>query len=268
MRHPFDSAIALAATHENHWAGRTSADYANFIGPYGGIMAAQALHAVMLHPQRLGEPVAFTVNFAAAMSDGPFVAQARPARTNRSTQHWIVELLQDGQAVATATALTATRRETWSGDEAAMPRAPVPQDVPMPRQPPRVAWIQRYDMRFIDGAVPYPWDGQDQGHSRTALWVRDQPPRALDFMSLTAMADIFFPRVWLRRGKPSVVGTVTMSVYFHADGAQLQAAGSGFVLGQAQGQGFRNGYFDHAGHLWSEAGVLLATTHQLVYFKE
>ncbi|AMO23876.1 thioesterase family protein [Ramlibacter solisilvae] len=266
--HPFDNAIALAATGQDGWEGRTSPDYANFIGPYGGIMAAQALNAVMLHPQRLGEPVAFTVNFAAAMADGPFEARARPARTNRSTQHWIVELLQDGQAVVTATALTAIRRETWSGDEAVMPAARAPQELAPPTQPARVAWLGRYDMRFIGGSVPYPWDGQDRGHSRTALWVRDNPSRALDFPSLTSMADIFFPRVWLRRGKPSVVGTVTMTVYFHADGAQLQAAGAGYLLAQAQGQGFRNGYFDHAGHLWSEAGVLLATTHQLVYFKE
>jgi len=266
--HPFDDAVTLAATDDNHWAGRTSAAYANFIGPYGGIMAAQAMQAVMLHPQRLGEPISFTVNFAAAMADGAFVARARPARTNRSTQHWIVELLQDGQAVATATALTALRRETWSGDEAPMPSAPAPQEVPGPPQPGRVAWLQRYDMRFIEGGVPYPWDGRDHGHSRTALWVRDNPPRALDFTSLTAMADVFFPRVWLRRGKPSVVGTVTMTVYFHADGEQLRAAGTGYLLGQAQGQGFRNGYFDHAGHLWSESGALLATTHQLVYFKD
>jgi acyl-CoA thioesterase len=266
--HPFDAAVALNATGENCWQGRTSPDYANFIGPYGGIIAAQALNAVMLHPQRLGEPIAFTVNFAAAIADGTFEARARPARTNRSTQHWIVELLQDGQAVTTATVMTAIRRDTWNGDEAAMPAAPPAPEVTPPQHPARVAWVKRYDMRFIDGGVPYPWDGQDQGHSRTALWVRDNPPRALDFPSLTAMADIFFPRVWLRRGKPSVVGTVTMTVYFHADGAQLQAAGTGYLLGQAQGQGFRNGYFDHAGHLWSESGVLLATTHQLVYFKE
>jgi acyl-CoA thioesterase len=266
--HPFDTAIALNATGEEGLEGWTSPDYANFIGPFGGMVAAQALNAVMLHPKRLGEPISFTVNFASAMADGPFLARARPARTNRSTQHWVVELLQEGQAVATATALTALRRKTWSGDEAPMPSAPRPKDVPPPTQPARVAWVGQYDLRFIDGAVPYPWDGKDQGHSRTSLWVRDNPPRPLDFMSLTAMSDIFFPRVWLRLGKRGAVGTVTMTVYFHADSTQLNAAGTGYLLGQAQGQGFRNGYFDHAGHLWSDSGALLATTHQLVYFKE
>ena len=47
------------------------------IGPFGGVTAAQALNAVLQHPQRLGEPVAFTVNFATALADGPFLVQAR-----------------------------------------------------------------------------------------------------------------------------------------------------------------------------------------------
>jgi ubiquinone biosynthesis protein len=33
-------------------------------------------------------------------------------------------------------------------------------------------------------------------------------------------------------------------------------------------QVFRDGFFDQSGYLWSEAGTMLATTHQLVYFKE
>jgi hypothetical protein len=31
---------------------------------------------------------------------------------------------------------------------------------------------------------------------------------------------------------------------------------------------FRKGYFDHSAQLWNEAGNLLATTHQVVYYKE
>jgi len=30
----------------------------------------------------------------------------------------------------------------------------------------------------------------------------------------------------------------------------------------------RNGYFDQRAQMWSQAGVLLATTHQVVYYKE
>jgi acyl-CoA thioesterase len=98
--------------------------------------------------------------------------------------------------------------------------------------------------------------------------MRDMPPRGLDFCSLSAMADVFFPRVYLRRALRIPAGTVSMTVYFHADGVQLRQAGTGYLLGQARAQTFRNGFFDQTSQLWSEAGQLLATTNQLVYYKE
>lgn len=265
--HPLDEAIALQPQADGSFAGHTHPAWANMIGPYGGITAAQVLNAILLHPQRLGDPVALTVNFAAAVADGPFTVHARPARTNRSTQHWIVELRQQAQAVITATAVTAVRRETWSGHEAKMPAVARPEDTPVtPRH--GVEWLQRYQMRFLDGAIPGQWDGSERGESLTRLWARDDPPRPLDYASLTALADIFFPRVWLRRARLIPIGTVSMTVYYHADAARLAEAGSGHLLVQAQGQGFGGGYFDHTGQLWDEAGTLLATTHQVVYFKE
>lgn len=265
--HPFDSAIALQPRDDGRFEGRTSPAYANMIGPYGGITAAQCVNAVLQHPQRLGDPVALTINFAAALADGPFTVHARPARTNRSTQHWTVEMLQGDDVVVTATVFTAVRRATWSGHEPAMPPVPRPHDTPRtPRH--GVEWLQRYDMRFLDGFIPSKWDGGERGDSLTRLWVRDDPPRPLDFASLTALADIFFPRVWLRRAKLVPIGTVSMTVYYHADAARLAAVGSGYLLVQAQGQGFGGGYFDHTGQLWDESGTLVATTHQVVYYKE
>ena len=154
--HPFDTAIALAHQGEDLWHGHTSAAYANMVGPFGGITAAQALNGVLGHPRRLGEPVAFTVNFAAALTDGPFQVQARPVRTNRSTQHWMVEMRQGEHTVATATAVTALRRQTWGATEMDMPKVPPPQDVPAPTRSGRVEWIKRYDMRFIAGSFPPP----------------------------------------------------------------------------------------------------------------
>lgn len=265
--HAFDAAIALSEAGEHRWQGRTSPAYANMVGPFGGVTAAQALAAVLRDPALLGEPVALTVNFASAVADGPFEVVATPVRTNRSTQHWMVQMLQDGRPVLTGTVFTALRRDTWGVVEHAIPAVPRPADVPLTDAPKRVEWVNRYEMRFVDGALPPDWHGQDLGDSRTRLWVRDDPPRALDFASLTALADVFFPRIWRRRPVLVPIGTVTMTVYFHAGAAQLAQVGTGYLLGQAQAQAFRGGYFDHAAQLWSEAGDLLATTHQVVYYK-
>ncbi|WP_300654508.1 thioesterase family protein [Hydrogenophaga sp.] len=265
--HAFDAAIALQPLGGDRFSGATSPGYANMVGPFGGVTAATALGAVLQHPALLGEPVALTVNYAAALADTPFEVVARAARTNRSTQHWVVEIVQAGETVVTATAVTAARRETWSVDELAAPDMPSPDAVGKPNMAALVEWVKRYDIRITEGAIPTAWDGGGDA-SRTTLWMRDEPARPLDFCSLAAMADVFYPRVWLRRATRVPAGTVSMTVYFHAGGAQLAAVGTGWLKGQASAQAFRNGFFDQTAQVWSEAGQLLATTHQVVYFKE
>ena len=264
---PFDQAIALVPDGPGRYRGQTHPGYANMVGPFGGITAATALNAVLQHPALLGEPVSLTVNFCAALADGAFDVIAEPSRTNRSTQHWAVSIEQAGQTVLTATAITAVRRSTWGVQDERMPAALSPAAMGRSSVAAPTAWFQRYDMRVAEGPLPRVWDGSGDA-SRTTLWVRDEPPRALDFAGLTALCDVFYPRVYLRRATRVPAGTVSMTVYFHAGSAELAAVGTGWLLGQAQSSAMRNGFFDQRAHLWSQAGALLATTHQVVYYKE
>ena len=80
MTYSFDATIALQVdpTVEGIYSGHTHPAWANMVGPFGGITAAALLNAVMLHPKRLGEPITLTVNFCAAVSDGPYHIQALP----------------------------------------------------------------------------------------------------------------------------------------------------------------------------------------------
>jgi len=272
-QHPLDEALQLQPLDiEGHYAGSPHAAYGNMVGPFGGATAAQMLQAVLQHPARLGEPVALTVNFAAGVKDAPFRIEAHPARTNRSTQHWTVTLLQaedDGSesTVITATAVTAVRRTTWGAQDLAVPKVPAANEVARSTGASMVRWIERYEMRPLAGTIPSQWDGAESD-SLSRLWVRDDPPRPLDFASLTALSDVFFPRVWLRRARMTPIGTVSMTVYFHASSAELAEVGDGYLLAQARSQAFFNGFFDQSAELWSEAGRLLATTHQVVYYKE
>lgn len=267
LHHPLDQAIALEVLDGGRFAGRTHSAYANMVGPFGGVTAAQLLQAVLLHPQRLGEPIALTVNFCAGVADGAFTVVATPARTNRSTQHWVLQLEQDGAAVVTASVVTAVRRSTWSADDEPMPEVPAPQAIAREIRPAPMAFVRCYEQRPIQGELPEVWDGRE-GESLTRVWMRDQPQRALDFPALAALSDIFFPRIFLRRATHVPAGTVTLSSYFHASGADIAAVGTGYLLGQAKAHTYRNGFADQTAQLWSEAGVLLVSTHQLVYYKE
>src|SRR6201999_1554271 len=86
--HPFDNAIHLDTIDGNVRRGRTHPEWANQVGPFGGITAAVMLHAIETQPDRIGEPLALTVNFTAPIADGDFDISLRAARTNRTTQHW------------------------------------------------------------------------------------------------------------------------------------------------------------------------------------
>jgi hypothetical protein len=124
--HPFDSAIHLDTIDGKVRRGRTHPEWANQGGPFGGITAAVMLRAIETQPDRIGEPLALTVNFTAPIADGDFDILLRAARTNRANQHWIAELSQDGAVTTTATAVFGVRRDTWASTEAHRPTAPPP----------------------------------------------------------------------------------------------------------------------------------------------
>jgi hypothetical protein len=48
----------------------------------------------------------------------------------------------------------------------------------------------------------------------------------------------------------------------------LAVQGDRPVLGTARALNFRNGYFDQSAEVWSAGRQLLASTHQIVYFRE
>lgn len=263
--HPFDEAVHLDQAGDGTFTGRTSRHYANMVGPFGGITAATLLQAVRQHPDRLGEPISLTVNYAAPIAEGEFAIAADPVQTNRSTQHWMLTMSQDGVVKSTATAVFGIRRDTWGATEVAPPNVPPPPAIE-PLAGEFVPWMSNYEMRFAAGGL----DNLNQGpaaDSTTTLWVRDLPHRPLDHLSLTAFSDIFIPRVMLRLGRMVPAGTVSMSIYFHADHDTVAAHAEEPVLATARSQHFGSGFSDQTAQLWSTDGTLLVTSHQLVYFK-
>lgn len=265
--HSFDVAMQLDPVSDGVVRGRTTPAWANMVGPYGGITAAWFIRAIEQHPDRHGEPVALTVNFLAPMADGEFDISLRAVRTNRTNQHWILELAQDGDVKTTATAVFGTRRDAWSDTESTMPDAPTVEATPVSGLPDVIAWARNYEMRFVTGAAPSRGDDESES-SETTLWVRERPARPLDFPALTAMSDIFYPRIYRRRAKVVPAGTISLTVYFHVDGAQLTAQGSDHVLATARANRFARGYFDQSAQLWGRDGTLLVSTHQIVYYKD
>ncbi len=273
--HSFDEAMYLEPLGDGRYRGSTSAGYANMVGPFGGAIAALMLQAPSLAPDRLGDPSALTVNFCGPVADGVFDVRATAIRTNRSNQHWTMTLMQDDQVAVAASAVFATRRPTWRHTEARCPDAPGPDSVERATNAFRPPWTQRYDMRFVKGSLPSLGASSDATSSEEApgqepvswVWIADDPPRPIDYLSLAAICDAFFPRIFLRRPTWTPVGTVSLTIHFHADAPMLAAQGERPVFGIAAASHFGNGMFDEHVEVWSDDRSLLATAHQIVYFK-
>lgn len=266
--HNFDLAMQLTEK-DGVYYGETSKEYENMVGPYGGLTAATLLKSAINHPDRIGTPISLTVNYAAPVADGPFLIKAIPVRTNRSTQHWDLKLLQKDQVVTSGTAVFAKRRETWTNTELTMPSVPNPEELERFSTEGFPQWTRNYNMKYIEG-TPNMTD-EDSGEIRsstTKQWIKDEPDRPLDFLSLTSICDIFIPRIFLRRQRRVPAGTVSLTIYFHTDEKTLTKSGTKEVLGHARGQRFFNGFFDQTAEVWSKDGELLATTSQIVYYRE
>src|SRR6478672_6007791 len=266
--HLFDEATAVTAG-DSRWRGRTSSDYWAFVGPFGGATAATILRALIDHPQRSGDPVSLTVNYCAPITEGAFDLDVRLVKANRSSQHWCVELTQGGGEVAAlATAVFAERRPSWSHQPARFPQAKSFEQI---RSYPKIAmtWANQYDFRFAEGEPDFNGATPDAepASAFSKLWIGDRIPRKIDLLSLMSMSDAFFGRVFHARRELVPFGTVSLTTYFHADAQDLAAEDTTRVLAVADAKIFHKSYGDQNAELWSPNGRLLATTHQIAYFK-
>jgi hypothetical protein len=269
--HPLDQATMLAGDAVDAVRrGRTHDAYWTFIGPFGGASAATALRAVLEHPSRAGDPVAATIHFCAPIERGEFAVHVRLVRANRSSQHWQVEFRQgDGdETVLTASIVTAARRDGWQHQPARPPALPPPETMAMFDDARAPAWVAQYGFHFAEGVFA-PSDGipDPPRSARSVLWLQDREPRELDFVSLLAMSDAFFGRVFQVIGRIPPFGTVSMTTHFHAAAAELAAHGSAPLAAVADARVFHRGFCDQTAELYGNGGQLLATSVQIAYFR-
>ena len=169
----------------------------------------------------------------------------------------------DPLALASAVSVFAVRRSTWDLTEAVPPDVEHLADSKQSLPFPKLRWPAMYDMHYVRGRAM-----AENEDSLTYSWIRDAQPRALDYASLTSVCDAFFPRIFLRRAQLVPVGTVSLNIYFHLDAATLSQQGAHAVLAVARANVFSQGYFDQEGEIWGQDKRLLATTQQIVWYKE
>jgi acyl-CoA thioesterase len=267
----------LAQIHPGLWRAATDPGYRAFVGAFGGWTAAGCMQAATLlvdsmSPQNTPQPqqpLALTINFTGPVREDFVVFQPSVVASSKSTTHVAISAFSetdDGERlpapVATASVVFAKRRVTDRIDAVAMPAVPPPESIPrLNFEFDVVSWPAQYELHLAHG-VPFKPNAQ----MRTLIWSRDADRAPLTFARLTCMADASFPRIFFHYPTLSPISTMTMTVQFHCDAAELEAIDNDFVLIEASSNAARHGFFDQHLRMFSRNGQLIATSTQLVWF--
>jgi hypothetical protein len=142
---------------------------------------------------------------------------------------------------------------------------PFEETLPFPKI--AASWANQYEFRFVEGEMRISAGKEELASAYSKVWVSDRTPRKLDMLSLMAMSDAFFGRIFHARRELVPFGTVSLTTYFHTGADELAAEDITRVLATADAKIFHRSYGDQTGELWSPTGRLLATTTQIAYFK-
>lgn len=253
-------AIEVDALDDGSYLAHADPDHQSITGMFGGWTTAVALSSVLRSSASGAAPAAITINFVGAVAPGAEV-EIRTSKVggSRSLEHWSATAHADGSVCASALVVLAHRRPSEPHLEPSMPSVAGPLTSERFKAPgPQGEQAEMYPVgEWVYGS----------GDTRSAHWLRDAGGRPADHLLLAYLADQYAPRsfFWGSGVRPSA--TLTMSVYFHATEAELQAVGTDFILNEAVGTRGEHSISGSHVRLWSRDGVLLATTEQLAWYR-
>ncbi len=263
MGFALDDSLRLNRVDADLFDTETDATYWNMIGPYGGWIAAMLLKAVLQDAADGFEPVSITVDFLKAPAEGPLVLRRYCDRAGRTTAFWrVVMETADGTPCARAMITLAPHRDTLDFSDYRMPEVPDAQSAePFQATMLPIRWAHTYETRPVKGRL-----GEKNDDTHSLVWIREADGRPLDHLSLTAIADSPFPRLFIRTGSPSNISTITMTTYLHASATELAAIGNDFILVDAVGERAGGGFYDQYAKFYGPTGHLIATSQQMVWY--
>ncbi len=240
--------------------------YSVFKGAFGGWTAAHAYEAGQLLKAPDAEPISLTIDFIKGIPPGSVRSIAHPLSVGKSAQFIRVETFSGEVLVANTSVVFAKRRQTPLIESVEKPLCREPESIGEFVFPANelVGWPTQFHMRFVHGNLM-----QRSPELRSQVWIKfKDPQRPFDFQCLTALMDANFPRIFFYFNQTSPIATVSMTVQFHADAAELAQINHDFVLMDAHGSRASHGFFDQTVRMWSRNGKLLASSVQMVRYSE
>jgi hypothetical protein len=257
----------LTAAGPGRWITQAGPEWKNPNGPlWGGYPIGLCLQVVAAEPEARGEPISISLTYVAGLREGAVEIRSRRLRQGGSIGVWSLELGPPGadEVCVQAVIIMAQRPPTSPFAFARMPDAPEPEDWPEPMSP---GGRQHFGARTFERRTSESFPIQPGVHSHSLAWVR--PRRARWDKSLLGMvADNSPPRAFYAFGHNVMTTTLALTVYLHGSASEVAEAGADYLLVEYEGRVGGGGASDERSSYWRRDGKLLATSEQLVWYRE
>jgi acyl-coenzyme A thioesterase PaaI-like protein len=257
----------LTAHGEGVWTTQAGPEWRNPNGPlWGGYSIGLCLAVAAAEPEARGEPLSITLTYVAGLSAGVVEARTRRLRQGGSIGVWEVELRPAGAAEVSVHAIVtmARRPATPAFAFAEMPEAPEPDSLPTQSRP---GDAQHFGSRAFERRTTENFPITPAAGSRSLAWVRPKlGPWSKTLLGM--LTDSSPPRAFYALGHTVMTTTVTLTIYLHASAEEVAAAGEDYLLVDYEGRVGGGGASDERSSYWRRDGKLLATSEQLLWYRE
>lgn len=264
-----DISLPVTALAPGRWRTTAGPEWANPGGGlWGGYPIGLCIRVLEAEPDAVGQVLSLTLTYAAALPSGELDVRTRRLRQGGSIGVWEVVISPaDAGLVGVHGVVTLARRpQTPPFAFMTMPDAPDPESVPshdFSAMPWRPGWATVFDRRFVDGFPPTVGGG-----ANSLAWVRSQFG-PMDRALLGMVADTSPPRAIYAFGHGRVrTTTLSLSTYQYATAEELAEVGQDFILAHCEGVVGGHGASGERSSYWRRDGTLLATSEQLVWYRE
>ncbi|MFC3070917.1 thioesterase family protein [Phenylobacterium soli] len=267
METTISHAMPLRAEGPGRWITTAGPEWENPGGGlWGGYPIGLTVRVLEAEAEAVGEPVCLTLTYVDRLPVGELSVRTRRMRQGGSVGVWQVDIGPAGsdEVSVHAVATLARRPPTPDFAFAEMPLLADPETLPAPESPGgrRHFGAQAFERRTTE-SFPIP----PGGDSFSLAWVR---PRIApwDKALIGMVTDNSPPRAFYALGSGVMTTTLSLTVYLHATAAEIAAAGDDYILIECEGRVGGGGASDERSSYWRRDGKLLATSEQLVWYRE
>lgn len=257
--------FGLSPVGPGRWTAVASPDWLNpERGVWGGYAIGLCIRIVEAERDAFGEPLSLTLTYAAPLPGGRLDVTTRRLRQGRSVGIWSVEMRPAGSTEICVHGMISTAQRPSSRPFvlARMPETPPPEALPVQARRGCKAQRDAFEWRSLESDPPSLGDA-----ARTLAWVRARDG-GMDKALLGILTDASPPRVMHGLGTAVLNTTLSLTVYFLASSEQLAAIEGDSILVDYDGGVGNAGASNERSSYWSRSGELLATSDQLVWYRD